>query len=295
MIKGEEPLPDVTFNVQRAELFVDPDEPDDIVADEDRTKAIYFGSTLIPLSSFDYEGLKPSQLGARLEVLGYMQRSKVPLEYLSGPPSGISGHESPRACAAISATANALHRLDKVAIGTFFKRSTSTKPLLVIVFPYLDPESIVQHIHLAILQIPFGGETKKIDVDCFDEYLDVDPDGNAAEDEKTTACDDLIASLMLPKKVLCSGYVPSPLLRSCNQTKIQRAINPNAEIVCVRSNDEIDPMVTPPEILEKAEPVIQTFESVFDFDNVIAKRGATPEKSKNQTTGRKVLTYKDFI
>jgi hypothetical protein len=107
-VPGEEP--EVTFNVQRAELFVDPDEPDDIVADEDRTKAIYFGSTLIPMSSFDYEGLKPSQMGARLEVLGYMSRSKIPLEYLSGPPSGISGHESPKACAAISAMANALHR-----------------------------------------------------------------------------------------------------------------------------------------------------------------------------------------
>lgn len=300
MIKSEESPPEVSFNVQRAELFVDPDEPDDIVTDEDRTKAIYFGSTLIPLSSFDYEGLKPSQLGARLEVLGYMHRSKVPLEYLSGPPSGISGHESPKACAAISAMANALHRLDKVVIGTFFKRSTSTKPLLVIVFPYLDPEFIfqdapLQHIHLAILQIPFGGETKKIDLDCFDEYLEVDPDGNAAEDEKTKACDDLIASLMLPENILCSGHVPSPLLRSCNQTKIQRAINPKAEIVCVRTNDELDPMVTPPEILEKAEPVIQTFESVFAFDKVIAKLEATPEKSKNQTTGRKVLTYKDFI
>jgi hypothetical protein len=297
---GEGEEPEVTFNVQRAELFVDPDEPDDIVADEDRTKAIYFGSTLIPMSSFDYEGLKPSQMGARLEVLGYMPRSKIPLEYLSGPPSGISGHESPKACAAISAMANALHRLDKVAIGTFYKRSTSTKPLLVIVFPYTDPESSfletsLQSLYLAILQIPFGGETKKIDLDCFDEYLDVDAEGNAAEDEKTKACDDLIASLMLPEHVLSSGHVPSPLIRSCNQTKIQRAIDPNAEIVCVRTYDELDPMITPPDVLQTAESAIQAFETVFDFDHVIAKMDATPEKSKNHTTGRKVLTYKDFL
>ena len=298
---GEESLPDVSFNVQRAELFVDPDEPDDIVTDEDRTKAIYFGSTLIPMSSFDYEGLKPSQMGARLEVLGYMPRSKIPLEYLSGPPSGISGHESPKACAAISAVAHALHRLDKVAIGTFYKRSTSTKPLLVIVFPYTDPESSflvevsLQNIYLAVLQIPFGGETKKIDLDCFDDYLDVDSDGNTVEDEKMKVCDDLIASLMLPEHVLSSGHVPSPLLRSCNQTKIQRAINPKADIFCIRSNDELDPMVTPPDILEKAEPAIQAFETAFDFDKVIEKMDATPEKFKNQTTGRKVLTYKDFI
>ena len=196
--------------------------------------------------------------------------------------------------------ANALHRLDKVAIGTFYKRSTSTKPLLVIVFPYMDPESSfldtsLQQIYLAILQIPFGGETKKIDLDCFDEYLDVDPDGNTAENEKTKACDDLIASLMLPEHILSSGHVPSPLIRSCNQTKVQRAINPNAEIVCIRSHDELDPMVTPPDILEKAETAIQTFETVFDFDKAIAKMDTTPEKSKNQTTGRKVLTYKDFL
>ncbi len=296
--QGEESLhPDVSFDVKRAELFVDPDEPDDVVTDEDRTKAIYFGSTLIPLSSFDYEGLKPSQMGARLEVLGYMQRSKVPLEYLSGPPSGISGHDSPKACAAISAMANALFRLDKVAIGTFFKRSTSTKPLLVIIFPYQDLESTflessLQHIHLAILQIPFGGETKKIDLDCFDDYLDVDSDGNAVEDEKTKACDDLIASLMLPENILCSGQVPSPLLRSCNQTKIQRAIDPKADIVCIRSNVD-DPMV--PDLLQTAEPVLHTFETAFGLDKVVCKMDAAPQKSKNQTTGRKVLTYKDFI
>ena len=308
------PTEDASFDVQRAELFVDPDEPDDVVTDENRTKAIYFGSTLIPLSSFDYEGLKPSQMGARLEVLGYMPRSKVPLEYISGPPSGISGHDSPKACAAISSMANALHRLDKVAIGTFFKRSTSTKPLLVILLPYQDPESTVlessllqQHtgIHLAILQIPFGGETKKLDLDCFDDYLDVDSDGNAEEDEKTKACDDLIASLMLPEHILCSGQIPSPLLRSCNQTKVQRALNPKADIVCIRSNDDPcldDPtiMVTPPDLLSKAAPFFDAFETAFGLDKVVvtkmdAAAAAAAQKSKNQTTGRRVLTYKDFV
>jgi hypothetical protein len=229
-----------------------------------------------------------------------MHRSKIPLEYLSGPPSGISGHESPKACAAISAIANALHRLDKVAIGTFYKRSTSTKPLLVIVVPYTDPESSfletsLQQVLLAVLQIPFGGETKKIDLDCFDDYIDVDHDGTVVVDEKTKACDDLISSLMLPEHVLSSGHVPSPLIRSCNQTKIQRAIDPNADIVDVRTNDALDPMVTPPNILENAESAIQSFETIFDFDKVIAKMDATPKKSKNQTTGRKVLTYKDFL
>jgi Ku70/Ku80 beta-barrel domain/Ku70/Ku80 N-terminal alpha/beta domain len=291
-----------TLKVQSAQLFVDPDHPDDIVDDEDRTKATQFGSTLIPMSTFDYEGLKPSQLGsARLEILGYMHRSKIRPWYIAGPPSGISGHDSPRACAAIAALAGALHRLDKVAIGTFYKRSTSTKPLLVAVFPYAeessngDDLSSSSNIRLVVLQIPFAGETKKVDLDCFDSFLEEDDEETHAI--KAKACDDLIQSLLLPEHALSSGAVPSPLLRACNQTKIQRAIDPAADLVLIRSKEDKnnDPMCTPPEIIQQAAPVWKTVERVFQLQDSASTESNDATPRKKQVSGRKVLTYKDFI
>lgn len=285
---------EITFKVQKADLFVDPDNPDDIVDKEDRTKAIQFGSTLVPLSTFDYEGLKPKEMGARMEILGYVERGSIPLAYMSGPPLILTGHESRQACAGISALAQALHQLEKVAIATFYKRSTSTKALLVVLFP-LDEPNCPHPIHLVVLQIPFEGEVKQLNLDSLTDYLTYGDEG--LQQQKAQACDELIDSLMLPDAILESGQIPSPMQRSCNQTKIKRAMNSTVPIVRVRPSDS-DTMVTPCDILQRSKSTVQAFEAIF---SVVERSTATTAntKAKANTGGRKggrnVLTYKDYL
>lgn len=278
---GEE----MTGKIQKADLFVDEDNPDDIVDEDSRTKAIMFGSTLVPMSQFDYEGLKPSEMGARMEILGYMERENIPAAYVSGPPSCITGHDSQRACAAISALAQALEQLKKVAIATFYKRSTSARPVLVALFPLTEPE-YPHPIRLVVLQIPFDGEVKKLDLDSLEDFLG---GGDEQAANKSKVCDDLIESLMLPDGVLCSGQVPSPLLRSFNQTKVKRAMDPKAPIVKVRPTDD-DRMVTPPEVMHRAESAMEAFEAAFPIETKSTEKATA--KGQN---GKKILTYKDFL
>jgi Ku70/Ku80 beta-barrel domain/Ku70/Ku80 N-terminal alpha/beta domain len=278
---------EITCKIQKTDLFVDPDEPDDIVDEEDRAKAIQFGSTLVPMSSFDFEGLKPAEMGARMEVLGYVERDSIPAAYMSGPPSVLTGHDSKKACAGISALAQALEEKQKVAIATFYKRSTSKKPVLVALFPLNEPE-YPHPIHLVLLHIPFDREIKQLGLDSLTPYLE--DDDSERKSAKEEACDDLIDSLMLPDDVLCSGKVPSPLLRSFNQTKIKRAMDPLAPVVKVRPSPD-DQMVTPADVLRRAKGAIKTFETTFVGTE---KKNDTPllERRRN---GRKVLTYKDYL
>jgi Ku70/Ku80 beta-barrel domain len=278
---------EITCKIQKTDLFVDPDEPDDIVDEEDRAKAIQFGSTLVPMSSYDFEGLKPAEMGARMEVLGYVERGSIPAAYMSGPPSVLTGHDSKRACAGISALAQALEENQKVAIATFYKRSTSKRPVLVALFPLNEPE-YPHPIHLVLLHIPFDGEIKQLGLDSLTPYLE--DDDSERQSAKEQACNDLIDSLMLPDDVLCSGKVPSPLLRSFNQTKIKRAMDPLAPVVKVRPSSD-DRMVTPADVLRRAEGAIKMFESTFVGAE---KKNDTPllERRRN---GRKVLTYKDYL
>ena len=89
-----------TDSFARKILYVDQDHPDEIV--DEFTTAVLFGSSLVPMSTFDYEGLKGKSSGVRLEILGYLERSKVPLSYITGPPSGITGFDSVVSCAGTS-------------------------------------------------------------------------------------------------------------------------------------------------------------------------------------------------
>jgi len=243
-------------------------------------------STLIPMSAFDYEGLKLTELGPRMEILGYMERSKIPTVYLMGTPYFISGDESQKACAAISALAQALDRLDKVAICTLLKMKSSRQPHLGALFPLPEPE-LPHPIHLVFLRLPFAGEAKPFNMDSFEEYL-------AGEESvaKSKSCDDLIDSLMLPDDVLNPGEVPSPVIRSWNQTKVQRALDPKAEVVKVRPSQD-DRMVTPPEVLKCAEPAMKAFEASFPLSKPMnAKDKKKAAKGRN---GRKIVTHKDYL
>jgi ATP-dependent DNA helicase 2 subunit 2 len=279
---GEELLEDV---LQR-EILVDEDAPDVSIDKEDVTTAILFGSTLVPMSSFDFEGIKSDRGGPLIEILCYLDRTKIPDAYLMGPPYAISGDESQKTCAAISALAQALSRLNRVGICTFSKQK-GKRPVLGALFPL--PEPIYPHpIHLVFLRIPFADEAKPFSMDPLDGFLKGPQ--NAV---KTQSCDDLIKSLMLPNEILNPGQVPYPVSRSWNQTKVERAMNPQAGVVSVRGKED-DPLSTPAHVLERALPAIQVFRQTFPLER-------KPEKTKdvaNSTMdrkGRKVFTYKDYL
>ena len=261
--------------------FVEEDKQDVFYEKEDVTYADQYGSSLVPLSEFDREGLRTPEGKAYLQILGYMKRDKIPSVYVSGNPSVISA-DTRSACAAVSALAQALDRQGKVAIGTFLKRPNAAKKSLVALFPLPEPD-YPHPMHLVVLEIPYDIEVKHLTLDPFDELLE-----GEREEVKAKVCDDLIDSLMLPDGVLGSGDVPCPLVRSCNQTKLARAMDHNAEVVNVRGGGD---MVTPPEVLKRAQSAVEAFEEFFPLETT--KKDA--KEAKKNPSGRKILTYKNYI
>jgi len=264
--------------------YVDEDQPDVFYSKEDVTYADQYGSSLVPISDFDREGLKTPEGKPYLQILGYMKRDKIPSVYVSGDPSVISGCDSRKACAAVSALAQALDRQQKVAVGTFLKRTNASKKNLVALFPLPEPD-YPHPMHLVVMEIPYGDEVKHLTLDSLDELLQ-----GEQEEVKAKVCDEFIDSLMLPDGVLGSGDVPSPLVRSSNQTKLEKAMDHSAEVVKVRPRDD-DRMVTPSEVLKRAQSAVEAFEETFPLE-ITKKDGKEAKKGRN---GRKILTYKNYV
>jgi len=264
--------------------FVEDDKQDVYYENDDVIYAPQYGSSLVPFSDFDREGLKPAEGKVFLQILGYMNRDNVPSIYTSGDPYVVSGADSRKACAAISALAQALDRQGKVAVGTFLKRRSATQKNLVALYPLPEPD-YPHPMRLVILNIPYGDEVKHLALSSLDELLHCDQ-----EELKAKVCDDFIDALMLPDDILGSGKIPSPLVRSSNQTKLARAMDPKAEVVKVRPSDD-DRMVTPKEVLKRAESAIQAFEQTFPLEPT-KKDGKDAQKGRN---GKKIITYKDYL
>jgi ATP-dependent DNA helicase 2 subunit 2 len=276
---------EMTVSTKQITSFVDEDEADRLVSDADRTTAVTYGASLIPMNAFDYEGLKKAADLPHIEILGYLGREEIPPGCIIGPPTAVSGHDSQQACALISGLAQALQRLNKVAICTYLKSKTSSGPVLGGLFALPEPDCL-QPIHLVFLQLPFAGDVKQLEMRSFDEFFT-----DAETTSKSKACDAVIDALMLPDGVLESGKIPSPFLRSWKETVIKRALNPKAEVVAVRTFDKHDPMVTPPDVLERALPALDSFHESFPL---VRKKEQGAEKKKGQKRKR-ALTYKDYL
>jgi hypothetical protein len=256
-------------------LWVDEDNPDVTIADDDKTTALPFGSTLVPMSANDFEGLVNfSREQPWLEVIGYMHRDKIPTKLISGPPIGIGGSESNKACAAVAALAQALHRTGRVAIGTFLKVKSSPFPRLTIIYP-LEEQYLAEPIHLVALSIPYEGEV----IANLSKSVFPVPD-----DKKVAVCENLIRSLMLPDGVLESGRLANPALRSWHQTVLEKALYPTAPIV----KETIEK--TPSAILAASREALSVFSSTFPFKRQEKEENKTAAKKK----GRKTTTYTDF-
>jgi len=278
---GQEMMCKVTSVVN----YANPEGADDVVDVDNKTDAIRYGSNLIPMSSFDFGGLKDKVgAGPRVDILGYVDRAIVPRLFLMGPPYIFSGDASHKACATLAGIAKSLHSLDKIGVCTMIKTKDSAEAIVGALIPARDPQR-PKLFRLSFLQLPFSGEVKRLSLAPFDDILTQVSQDKAYAD----AADNLVDSLMLPNGCLQSGGIPSPVLRSWNQSMVDKAMNPDASLVFVRETD--DQMVTPAQVLENADASMHNFMDVFRLSSSENRE----KKLSRGRQGRVIATYKDHV
>lgn len=226
----------------------------------DRGQAYRYGSDLVPMSGYDIGGLAVLST-VKLKILGYLPYSKVPKALCVGPPYVLSGADSRKACAAISAMARALERKKHVAVATFVQTKNSD-PSLVGIFPFIHQlssnASPQEPIHLVILKLPFRGDVAAVSKPSFGPH----------DKSKEKVCDDLIDALQLDANQLDYAEIANPFIRSYWKTVIERVIEPEHEIVTVR-NEANDDMAIPAENLKRAKPALDSFYDSFPLPSVV--------------------------
>ena len=312
---GQEMLVPITTHTQ----FIDGLDPLQAVDDKDVTTAMRFGSDFLSMTVIDDEGVaamlapKISDPEAHMQVLGYLPRGNIPQSYLIGPPHVISGDESHRSCALIAALSQALERLDKAAVCTYYRTKHSAHPILGALFSYHEESG--QHgrlqsvnsnsasnektIRLVFLRLPYVDDVQDLEMPALENFISVDD--QATQQAKSQACDDLIDAMTLPNfegsnVVLHSGNVPSPLARSWHHTIVRRALDPKSKaVVALRKvYGKNDPMAMPPEIVHHAPPAFAAFLKVFsDLPHVVPKQ--QEPKGEKGAKRKRELQYKDFL
>jgi ATP-dependent DNA helicase 2 subunit 2 len=274
-----------TTSYQEMVTYWDPDKEEREIEVDRLAKAYRYGSDLIPIGGYDLQGLmRPSPKG--INILGYMDASKIPRQLCMGPPCAISGADSRKACAAISALARALLRLNQVAIATMIKMKDAD-PILVGLFPLETKDPL----HLVVLQLPFKGDVPNLSLEPFEKTVD----GSC---NQAKACDNLIDSLMLPEDKLDYANIANPYIRSFHKTVVKRAMDPKCDVVMVRPGpdeeeeheEEEDYMATPKDILKRAQPSLEEFRQAFPL-----KKDAKDDKDYAKKKKKGPVSYRDFL
>lgn len=261
--------------------YVDKEQRDDVVPEDEQVTAIRYGSSLLPMGINDYKAIGAATKADEVNItfLAVSKADRIPKHFLVGPPYLIMGGESQKACGLIAALAQALHRTDKVAIGTFGKTKNRSDPILGALFPFITENPEIP-LHLVFLRIPYNIDATFIGKEGFADIV-------AQQTERQRkSCDDLIDALMLPDGVLESGTVPNPYLRSWNQNIIHRALDPSAPLVSVRQSGTSDPMAPARNV-----QAVKNFQDAFP----LVKAAAPEPKKQEGKKGRRALTYADYL
>jgi len=221
--------------------------------------AYRFGSDLIPFSPLDEAGLT-QRSPVKLTILGYTQK-KIPQYMRCAPPYILTGNESRRCCAAISALARGLQRTKRIAIATFVK-SKDKDPILCGLFPLENGD---KPLRLMMMQIPFSADARIPWIEKKEE--------EEKNPQTESICDELIDNLMLPDDALDYEHTPNHKIRSFYKTVVKRVLEDKCDVVSTRIVNGMDPMDTPNEIKEKAKPAVRTFYESFDLKKVQADTG----------------------
>jgi len=271
---GEEMLQDyeTTITHWNAE-----DENEELLSDR-ISYAYRFGSDLSPFSPLDEAGLI-QRSPVKLTVLGYMPEASIPQYLRVDSPYVLSGNESRRCCAAISALAQALQRTKQVAVATFVK-GVDKDPILCGLFPLLETsnENKVagdnnnnsayqdqQPLRLIIMQLPFAGDVRYPHLEYPVQNKNENKDHLEADAAATACCDDLIDKLMLPDDALNYRDIPDYKVRSFYKTVVKRILDKNCDVVPTRIDPTtgVDSMDTPSQIRTKAQPAVAAFYESF--------------------------------
>jgi ATP-dependent DNA helicase 2 subunit 2 len=251
----------------------DADEPDVEVDLEHRAQGYPYGSDLIPVGAMELEGLK-MRSNPRITILGYASMECIPMSVWMGPMRIVSGEkDSRRACLAISAIAQALLKLNQVAICTFVKQKDSD-PDMGILLPLVEDEKI-QPMHLLYVRIPYADDIQN---------LTMNPLCDAVDEEAASVCDELIDAFMLPQHALNPASIPNPAIRSFRKMMIRRALHPDEiELEEMNSNrvaDVEDQVATSVSMSEKKKNALIQFRATFPLEVVPTVTNGNKQKKR---------------
>jgi hypothetical protein len=309
-----EPLADTVYREKIRHIDGEVVEPDDIV------RVVPFCGDLIAVSRFDYHHASQSKEALilskpRYELLGCLPEARIPRAYLKGPPRVISGDvNEPGARALVAALAQSLKEKGAVGICTVSSKVSVTQSKLAPMIlgalypmnnhcqtsgfashPGLALDSQLPPEQLVFLQLPFQGEVKELRAYPDGSETPFDPDGGQAK-----VCDDLIDAMKLGPGVLDPGTVPSPALRSWNQTIVQRFLNKDKNappsVAAVRGAKGSDDPLRCPQSAQMTA-VLDQFWETLNLPSADNKR--KPEdrqgRSRKGKKGKRALYYKDWL
>eukprot|EP00977_Amphora_coffeiformis_P004864 scaffold1047_cov138-Amphora_coffeaeformis.AAC.1 len=138
--------------------FVNFADPDGQIWNADvTTKAIRYGSEWKVVDvTFDQATIPKDLPGPAIQLIGVMERELLPAPYASGPCHTVTGHDSIKACAAVTALAQALRETQKLALVLCAKTKATVATSLGALVPGPNNE-------LYMITLPYAGEVKTLD------------------------------------------------------------------------------------------------------------------------------------
>ncbi|CAJ1954548.1 unnamed protein product [Cylindrotheca closterium] len=265
--KSDDVSPEDMLNMKRIESHFDAENEE--VEITNRGQAYKYGSDLVPMSAYDMGGLTAIS-DVKLKIIGYIPNSRVPKAFCVGPPYILSGADSRKACAAVSALARGLERTKKVAIASFVQMK-NRDPSLVGIFPNVsqlregksleemtEEEKLAEKakyenpVDLIIFKLPYMGDVVVPGRIPLEEH----------DKSKEKVCDDLIDALTLEGDQLDYTRIANPMIRSYWKTVVARVKDPEHELVMAR-NEKEDEIATPEKVLEGAKGALDAFYESF--------------------------------
>ncbi|GBG27299.1 ATP-dependent DNA helicase II subunit 2 [Hondaea fermentalgiana] len=277
--KDETAANDVNLaQVSRQISYTLPDNPDAEVAVDDIAEGYRYGREVVPLSGHDAEIATYATI-KELTVLGYLDRSKVPLWMNMGSVNFIEAMPGlERSNQGFRAWVQALLELNRVAVARFVPRDKGTLSIVALV-PYKDEAHGYECLFSR--ELPFEQDTRDFSFGTIKlQSLTPSTEQKAAVDALVTAMDlsagikveDQASSASTPAQVRKELFRPedtlNPFLERLFRLLLERAKAPGSAL------PQDDPVVTsfykPNEtMLEAAKPALEQIRSLFKLEHVV--------------------------
>lgn len=279
----------ITKSTMKLNKFVDLTDPDSVPVDATMTTdAMRYGSEWKVIdASFQHSTIPKDMPGPAIQIMGYVDAaSTLDPAYCQGPCHLVTGHDSVKACAAVTALSRALHETGKAAIVLVAKtKSVKATKLGALVPGGCGTPANSENPPLYMIILPYEGEVKTMTVDNWMGDLETTPE------EEKAACD-LIDTLWLSDDQAETILNQSdPFQEAWKDTVLHRAVHPTSTELRVprKRLGGDDPLATPKDVKENAEAYVNRFQETFPL---VLKQSSTKDKERK---GVKSLTYTDFL